>query len=209
MSKKIEIDGVETEVFMADEVSAQVGAKEKELTEVWGKEKTELTGKLTAAEEANAKRAREFAEARGKFKELSDEQYAKLDEVNRTLYDNQKLLADKDVQLGEADKKVYDSSIDAAIRAKVGNDQKIIDKVKEMYAMIGIDDVTPEGMQQRVNAAVGAVSQTTPDLVAGLHRVGGTFAPPVVEQKKESFADTERGKAGAKFLGLEPEEKKK
>lgn len=205
---KVTIDDKEVEVFSVEENAAAVAAKEKELNDAFGKERTDFTTKLTAAEQAAVKRGQEFEAMRGKFKELSDEQYSKLGEVERALYDNQKLLADKDVQIGEVDKKVHESAVDAAIRAKVGNDAKIIEKVKEMYALIGIEDITPEGVQQRVNAAVGAISQTTPDLVAGLHRVGGTFAPPVVEQKKESFADTEKGKAGAKLLGLDIEEKK-
>lgn len=192
----------EIEVFTAEELAA----KSAEIEGLWKPQVEKLTGDLTEAQKAATARAREF----GEFRKLSDEQVTKLGAAERIIYENQLAMAEKDTKLAEADKKAYESSVDQAIRAKVGNDPKLIEKAKAMYSLIGLSDVTPEEIQARAAAAVGALTQTEPDLIASLGiGTNGTFVPPVVKKDGDkSFSDTEAGKAGAAELGLTLEPKK-
>lgn len=188
-------EGATIEVYTAEELAA----KEAEFTTV----RIVLEEKLTDAEKRATERAGEFAQ----FRKLSDEQVSKLTVAERTIYENQVAMAAKDELLAAADKKTYDSTVDATIRAKVGNDPKVFEKVKAMYSLIGLEDVTPEQMQARVSAAAGAVMQTEPDLLAMVSVTpGGSFEPPKPKaQGEQSFADTEKGKSFAKALGLTTE----
>lgn len=202
MSHKLEIDGVEVDVFTSEEVAArEAGVR----TTVEG----EYKPKLTAAETETARvaklledRTKEFGQARTEFKRLSDEQYAKLDEKDKVIYDNQLLLADKDKTITESNQKAKESAIDSAIRAKVGSDANLFTKVKEMYGLINLEDLTPDAISVRVAAALGAIGTTAPDLLAAAGFSSGGFEPPQRDVGKESFADTERGKEIAKSLGI-------
>lgn len=199
MSQKIEIDGVETELFTADELAA----KAAEIEGIYKPQVEKLTGDLTAAQKASQERAAEFGQARTKFEELSKEQLSKLSEAELVIYNNTRILAEKDAQIAESNKKVHDSAVDAALKAKVGNDPKLLEKAKAMYSVIGLEDLTPEQISSRAAAAVGALMQSEPDLLASISvSLGGTYAPPVVVKTDESFANTEAGKAGAADLGL-------
>ena len=199
-------EGAEIEVYTAEEVTARETAAKTEVEGIWKPQLVEATEKLTDAEKRAAERAGEFAN----FRKLSDEQVAKLTVAERTIYENTLLLqAEKDKNI-ENDKKVYDAAVDATIRAKVGNDPKLFEKAKAMYKVIGLEDATPEQMQQRATAAVGALVQTEPDLLAVIGvSSSGSYMPPVAAAKDDSFAATERGKAGAAELGLIIEAPKK
>lgn len=199
-------EGQEIEVFTADELTARETATRTAVEGEYKPKLEDLTGKLTDAEKRAGERAREF----GEFRKLSDEQVLKLDAAQRTIYENTLAIHERDLKLGEADKKAYEAAVDATIRGKVGNDPKLFEKAKAMYTLINLEDVTPEQMQQRAAAAVGALVQTEPDLLASLGvSSSGSYMPPQVTQTDKSFADTDKGKAGASELGLTLEAPKK
>jgi len=197
MSQKIEVDGQEMEVFTQEEINA---AREEGATGV----RTELEPKLTSAQKALAERTEQFAGANRAFKKLSDDAVGKLTEAERTIYENQLVMAEQGTRLAEADKKVYDVAVATALRAKVGNDPKVFEEALKMYELINLDDVTVEGITARAAAAVGALGQIHPDLLAaaGISGGGSHMPPQPVTKENESFADTEAGKGLAKKLGM-------
>lgn len=199
--RKVEIDGEEVEVYTAAERDTAIAETRTAVEGEWKpkfetaeQEKVRLAGILEA-------RGRELVGQEAKFKKLSDEQYAKLEEKDRTIYDNQVALNDRDAKIADADKKVHESSVDAAIRAKVGTDTNLFTKVKEMYAIINLEDLSADQIAQKVNVAFGAVGTTAPDLLAAAGFTSGGFEPPRRETK-DSFADSERGKEIAGRLGI-------
>lgn len=199
MSQKIEINGVDTEVFTEEEVMARETAARTAVEGEYKPKLEEATTKLTAAEQAAAARAAEF----GQFRRLSDEQVKQLSEKDTIIYRNQELLAEEQKKNLDSATTIKKASIDAAIRAAVGTDQKIFDEAKKMYDLIGIEDNSPEGVATRVKAAIGALGTTAPDLLAAAGFSSGSFEPPKqAQQGEESFADSERGKQGASELGI-------
>lgn len=203
---KIEHEGAEIEVYTADEVAARETAAR---TAVEGEFKPKLTDAETKLADANkrlSERAGEFAQ----FRKLNEEQVAKLSVAERTIYENQVAMQQKDEQIAANNKKVYESAVVAAIKGKIGADQALFDKVKGMYDLINLDDATPEGIAARVNAALGAIGGTQPDLLAAAGVSFGSHEPPKPkEQEKATFADSEAGKAGAAELGIMVEAPKK
>lgn len=188
-------EGATIEVYTAEELAA----KAIEVENTYKPQVTQLTEKLTDAEKRMAERAGEFAQ----FRKLSDDQVKELSVAQRTIYENSLLLQAEREKNAGADKQAYESAVGQAIRSKVGNDPKLIEKAREMYDLIGLEDVTPEQIQARAAAAVGALSQTQPDMVASLGFTNGSFEPPKAKETGEqSYADTEAGKAAAKALGL-------
>lgn len=188
-------EGATIDVYTAEELAA----KATEVENTYKPQVTTLTEKLTDAEKRMAERAGEFAQ----FRKLSDDQVKELSVAQRTIYENSLLLQAEREKNAGADKQAYESAVGQAIRAKVGNDPKLIEKAREMYDLIGLEDVTPEQIQARAAAAVGALSQTQPDMVASLGFTNGSFEPPKAKEAGEqSYADTEAGKAAAKALGL-------
>lgn len=198
MSQKITIGDQEVEVFTAEEHMAALagvrGEFEPKLTKA-EQERERLSGLLDA-------RGRELSGQEAKFKRLSDEQVAKLDEKDLIIYNNQLFMADQNKKIADADTKAYENAVDAAIRARVGTDANLFTKVKEMYGLINLEDVTQEQVATKVAAAFGAIGVTAPDLLASAGFSGGGFAPPTRETGGETFADSERGKDLAKFLGI-------
>lgn len=198
--QKIEIDGVETEVYTADEVAAvrveAAAAKDAEFAPV----KTELEGKLTAAETAAAARAGEFAQ----FRKLNEEQVAKLTIAERTIYENGlrlKEAEDARVATEEAGKK---AAVTAVINAKAGTNAKLAEKMTEMWPLIGVEATTADQLEAKAQMVLGALSTTVPDLVAQAAGFsGGSYTPPVTKAKEgESYADSAAGKALAAEIGL-------
>lgn len=202
MVHKVEIDGAEVEVYTAAERDAAIAEAR---TVVEG----EYKPKLTAAEIEQKRlqglidsRAEEFKSAGEKFRRLTEEQVAALDAAQRTIYENQAALQTEREGRAVSDKKVYESTRDAAIRARTGADDALFKKVQEMYGVIQLEDVTPEQMAARVSAAFGAVGTTAPDLLAAAGFGSGNFEPPTQKEETKSFADTEGGKGLAERLGL-------
>lgn len=203
---KIEQDGVEVEVYTAAERDAAVTAARAEVEGEW-------KPKLTAAEAEKVRldgllktRAEEF---KG-FRKLSDEQVAALDVAQRTIYENGLALNEEREKSAGLEKERKTNAIAATIRARVGADDKLFEKVKTAYEIVNLTDDTPERIEARVNAALGVLGTQEPDIMAQIAGFGGGgYTPPVQKKEDKSFADTERGKAGAAELGLGLEEAKK
>lgn len=201
MAQKIEdADGNEIEVYTAEEVEAAkteaAAAKDAEFAPI----KTELEGKLTAAEKAAAERAGEFAH----FRKLSDEQVSALTEKDRIIYQNGLALKDSEDKRIAAEEATKKAAVDTLIASKSGGNPKLVEKMKEMWPLIGVEATTPEQLEAKAQMVLGALSTTVPDLVATAAGFGGgAYHPPVVAKKEgESYADTAAGKAAAAELGL-------
>ena len=101
------------------------------------------------------------------------------------------------------DLKVRDSLVLSKIKEKVGSDEKVVGKVKDMYSLIGIEANTPEEIEKKVMATIGAIRTTEPDLLASAAGwSGGSYVPPTKNEENKSFADTDAGKRGMDELGL-------
>lgn len=206
MTIKIEHEGQEIEVYTAAEMTAReaeartaVENEYKPKLSAEQAEKARLEGLLTS-------RAEEF---KG-FRKLSDEAVAKLGEAERIIYENGVALAEANEKVAAGEKEKRANAITASIKAKVGNNEALATKVKDMYQLVGLDDSTPEGVEKRVLAALGALGQVEPDIVAQIQGFqGGSYVPPVTVKADEGFGATERGKAGAAELGLVIEPPKK
>lgn len=207
MIKHTNEDGTEVEVYTAEEVQARetaaVTAKEAE----FGTIKTKLETDLADVTKALNERTGEFKQ----FRKLNDEAVAKLSVAERTIYENGLIMQEERERNAktEADRKT--ALVDSALRARAGTDDKLFQKLKDTYSIIGIEANTPEEVEKKVLMTLGALQTTQPDLVATV--VGfssGGFLPPNQQQEEQkSFADSERGKAGAAELGLMTEAPKK
>jgi tRNA threonylcarbamoyladenosine modification (KEOPS) complex Pcc1 subunit len=203
-------EGEEIEVYSADEVTAKVAeavtAKETE----FGKTKADIEKERDDARVALGNRANEFAQ----FRKLSEDQVKQLGEKDRIIYENGLALQKANEERGVSEKKIYDSQVDTALRAKAGTDEKLFTKMKDMWAVIGIDAQTPEAIENKTKMILGAISTTEPDLIASVAGfTNGSWNPPQTKQNSgdgKSYADTPAGQAGAAELGLklEPEVKK-
>lgn len=193
-------DGVtEVEVYTVDEMKAQIETAVKAKETEFGKTKEQIEKELGETKKALHERTGEFKQ----FRKLNDDTVAKLTVAERTIYENSLRLeeANQAREKSEADNK--EKTIDSIIRGKVGTDEKVITKVKEMYKIIGLNDGSPQEIEARTLAAIGALGTTTPDLVTGIISFNGSYAPPTTKKDGEaSFADSERGKKGANELGL-------
>lgn len=198
MSQKVEIDGQEVEVYTADEVAAARTAVENE----YKPKLEEATAAKTELERRAAERAGEFKQ----FRELNEKQVAELSEKDRILYENTKVIKEGQEMLAAERNKGIQSQVDAAIALKAGSNEKLAARMKDMWPMIAIEATTPEAIAQKANMVLGALSTTEPDLVASAGAFSGSALPPDTNPSGDkNFADTERGKAAAKELGLNVE----
>lgn len=198
----------EIEVYTVEEhntaVAAAATAKENEfkpLLETTQKERDEAKAALSA-------RTGEFAQ----FRKLSDEQVKQLTEKDRIIYENGLALQAEREKREAQEKKTKDAEIDTAIRSKIGGDDKLFAKTKELWATFNIETDTREQMDQKVLMILGAIGTTQPDLVAAIPGfTAGAYAPPAPKKAEDgqSFADTEKGKQAANELGLMMEPPKK
>lgn len=193
-------DDKEVEVYTAEEVEAAkveaAAAKDAEFAPI----KTELEGKLTAAEKAATERAGEFAH----FRKLSDEQVSALTEKDRIIYQNGLALKDSEDKRIAAEEATKKAAVDTLIASKAGGNPKLIEKMKEMWPLIGVEATTPEQLDAKAQMVLGALSTSVPDLVATAAGFGGgSYQPPTPPKKDgESYADTAAGKAAAAEIGL-------
>lgn len=209
MAQKITNDeGVEIEVYTADEVKAQ--------TEIAVKAKIDEFGKIQATTEAERDEAlKTLGERSGEFKQfrkLTEDQAGKLTLAERTIYENGLLLQKANDDRVAADKRTRDTQIDSVLKSKAGNNEKLLAKMKDMWAIIGIEANTVEEMENKSKMILGAISTTEPDLVATIagFSSNGSYLPP--EENKggnEDFSNTEKGKKAANELGLILETPKK
>lgn len=209
MSKKIEDDnGDEIEVYTAEEMKAATEAAIKTKEEEFGKTKIQIEAERDEAKKALGERTTEF----GQFRKLKDEAVEKLSVAERTLYENQKYMAEDKEKREKEEKDKIEKQVDATIRSKVGTDEKLFEKVKNLYSTIGIDATTPEEIEKKTLMSMGALNISEPNLLASIGFSGGSFTPPGEKKDDDkSFADTDRGKQGAGELGLklEPDKEKK
>jgi hypothetical protein len=135
---------------------------------------------------------------------LSEDQVKALSEKDAIIYANQLEFQKIKESDDKAKKIALESQIDSELRKKVGSDEKLFAKAKDMYGLIGIEATTPEQIQKKVLATLGALGQTEPDLIASVFGAGsGSFEPPKpAGESEKTFADTEKGKMAAKDLGL-------
>ena len=192
-------DGTEVEVYTADEMNAQrdeaIKAKEEEFG---GKLKLTETER-DEARKALGERTSEFQQ----FRKLNEEQKAKLTIAEQTIYRNQELAEENRIKQEESTKKNHENIIESTIRAKAGNDEKLFAKLKDTYSLIGIDDSTVEGINARLNMAIGALTTTAPDMLANIGGFSnGSFVPKIHQEQEKNYADTEAGQAVANELGL-------
>jgi hypothetical protein len=202
MSQKIidESSGEEIEVFTAEEVQAQAAAAVAAKDAEYAPQITQLTEKLTDAEKRAQERAGEFAT----FRKLSDEAVAKLDVAQRTIYENGLALEEERQKRVAAETANVETLRDSVITTKANGSAELVQKMKDMWPIIGINANTREEMETKATMVLGALSTTVPDLVAVANNFsGGSYQPPVTQKKEgESFADTDAGKAAASELGL-------
>jgi len=200
MPLKIDQDGTEVEVYTAEDVQAKVAEEVKKKETEFGAVKTKLETDLAASNKRGDDRAREA----GNLRKLSDDQVAALSVAERTIYENQQIQIKKDEERAESEKKARDAQIDTIIRSKVGTDEKAFAKVKEMWALVGIETPTPADMEKKALYIIGGLKVSEPDLVASVMGfAGGSYVPPTTKKEgDESFAETEKGKAAANDLGL-------
>jgi hypothetical protein len=202
--KIINDDGIEIEVYTAEEVQTQIAQKEAEFTTV----KTTLETELDGAKKALGERAGQFAQ----FRKLNEETIAKLSVAERTIYENGLALEEARLARETAEKKNYESIIDSTIRAKAGNDEKLVAKMKDMWSIIGIEAQTPDAIENKARMVMGAISTTEPDLLASVSGFsGGSWnnKPDTKINNEKSFADTDVGKAFGAELGLKLDIEKK
>lgn len=203
-------DGEQVEVYTADEVTAAkteaatAAAKAKE--DEYTPKLTELTGKLTEAEKAAAARAGEFAH----FRKLSDEQVAELNEKDRIIYQNSLALKESEDKRIASETAHQTAAVDAVIKSKSNGNADLEAKIKEMWPLIGVEASTPEQIELKAQMVLGAISTTTPNLIASAAGFNGTYIPPGGgDGEGKTFADTEAGKGLADKLGLVLEVPKK
>lgn len=195
----VEINGEQVEVYTAAEQTAAVDAAKREV-------EGQFVPKLTAAE-TETKRLEGLLEVRAGeikgIKKLSDDAVAKLTVADRVIYENGLELAAVNERNAAATKAAKETTIAAVIRSKVGNDAKLLEEATKMYGLVQLEDASPEQIAVRVDAAIGALGRTQPDLLAaaGFASVGD-FRPPVAaDAGGKSYADTPEGKAAAARLG--------
>lgn len=197
--QEVEINGEKVQVYIAAEHTAGVDAAKAAAEGEWKPKLTTAEADLKAAKEAAAQRSAEF----GAFRKLSEEQVKQLSEKDGIIYRNQELLEKNRTDAEAAAKVSRDNAIAAAIRSKVGTNEKLYTETRKMYDLLGMDDNSADGITKRATAALGALGSTEPDLLASAGFAGGSYAPPVAPSPSgNSFADTDNGKALAKELGL-------
>lgn len=211
MSKAFDADGKEIEVYTADEynqgIQAQVATEVEKVKGEYLPKIATLETELGQTKQALSERSGEFQQ----FRKLNEETVAKLSVAERTIYENGLALEEGRIKREAAEKATLNGQVDSAIRAKAGTDQKLFDKIKSMWSIIGVEATTAEQIENKTKMILGAISTTEPDLVASVQGFsGGSFAPPVTQNAddKKSFADTDKGKQGMNELGLNIPEKK-
>lgn len=200
MSQKIFNDsGEEIEVYTADEVEALKSDAIKAKEEEFGTTLTAKETELAEAKKALGERAGEFKQ----FRKLTDDTVAKLGLAEQTIYANQLAMEEMRLANEENVKKSVENSVDTAIRARVGSDDKLYTKVKEVYSVLGIRASTNDEITSKVNMAIGAIGISEPDLMTSLGFSGGSFQPAGEKtEETKSYADTEAGKSLAANIGL-------
>lgn len=207
--QEVEINGEKVQVYTAaerqadiDTAKAQVESEWKPKFETAEQEKVRLAGILET-------RTKEFGTAREGFRRLSDEQVGKLDEKDRIIYQNQLDIATERETNAKTNKSIHDAAVDVAIRARTGSNEEIFKKVKGMYGLINLEDLTPEQITTRVNAAVGAIGTTERDLLASAGFGGGGFEAPVIQNDEKQLTPKQQEIARTLGLATTEEELKK
>lgn len=198
MKKIINDAGEEEEVYTPDEVAAFTAERD---------------AALKAAEEAKdhlKKKTDEFVQAKQGFKKF--EEYTEEEKAKMTAREQEYIQRLE--QQEETSKKERETAKEAFFTAAAKGDEKVLEKVKEKYAMVQMPEGTTEEIRTRINAVLpwayaelGIVERATP--IENTIIAGGDVPRPKGDFGKR-FADTAEGqeKAKAIFGAALPEEKK-
>lgn len=202
MPIKIEQDGEEVEVYTAAEVQEREAAAAKAKDDEWTPKLADATTKLTDTEKRLQERTGEF----NNFRKLNEEQVNKLSEAERVIYENGLRLKEAQDKNELSEKTNRETAVNNVIKSKAGTNTELEAKMKELWPLITVDATTPEQIEAKALMVLGAIQTQAPNLVAAVAGFTGSYAPPQSEEdKNKSFADTDRGRAGAALLGLHTE----
>lgn len=190
-------EGEDIEVFTAEERDAFVATAVEQKV---GETKVEYETRLKEREEYHAQQGTNA----GALRKMNEEQLKELSAKDRIIYDNQVALEAANTARATAEGKIVTDRLEAQIKLKANGDADVEKKIRDNLQYIAIDPVTPEQVDTKVAMALGVVFQQQPDIMAMAAAHGGTVYPGGVkpEEKKEDFADTERGKAIAAAHGF-------
>jgi len=209
MAKLYDESGAEVTAYLPEELDTKVSEAIKAKEAEFNPKLKEKEDELLKAKTALGERANQFAT----FRKLNDETVAKLSEAERVIYENGLALAKAQDDRAVVEKNNLEALIDSSIKAKVGTDEKLVTKVKDMWKVFGIEATTPQQIEQKTNMILGALNQSEPDLLASVAGFSnGSYMPPeapgVKKEEDKTFADTPKGKAIASELGLNLGDKK-
>ena len=197
MAKFLDQDGNEVEAFTQEERDAYAATIVEQKV---GETKAEYESRIKDREEFHASQKENF----GKLRELSEKQLAELNAKDRIIYDNQIALQKANEEREKSEKETLTAKIDAEIKAKSNGNADLEAKIRANLEFINIDARTPEQISAKVALARGGVFEQNPDMLAMVGGYNGTVYPGGVKptEKKESFADTERGKEIMRQAGM-------
>ena len=223
MPQKVTIDGVETEVFSADEVTAKAEAQAKEIAETqlaaeretFEAEKLQLENERLEKEEELKQAQEDLAKAQNKDNNFANLRKSKED-ADRIAAEQKKIVDDAANKVKDLQKTVDEIKNQPLIAAKnqfkntnIGTDKNLDEKFEHYYDIYGKNAKTLE----EVNAAL---------IAAHAAATGGRAQPQTESQRitsvgvndnyagfEDSTKESDESKAFGSLLGLTPEDKKK
>lgn len=190
-------EGVEVEVFTQEERDAFVAA---EVEKKVGETKTDYETRIKEREDYFVKQGQNA----GQLRKINEETIAKMSIVEREKAELINKLVDTEAARAASEKKVIDDRVEATIKAKANGNADLEAKIRANMEFVNITPTSAEQVETKVGFALGAVYQQNPDILAIAAAHGGTVYPggKKPEEKKESFADTARGKEIAAASGF-------
>jgi len=213
MPQKVTIEGVETEVFTTEEVTAQAEAKAKEIADAKVAEETERLN--TEHESALLERDEALKEAQEKLekaekKELNFNALRKKTEKTDEQKAEEKKVAD-DVKalretVAEIQKQPFESAKASFVKNNIGADKELGEKFDFFFKKLGTGVKSVEEQQIALESAMTLA--TGKPYEAGHGRMTGVSVDPGFggERGKQESQDSQNFGA---LLGLTPEDKKK
>lgn len=182
--KTLNEDGDEVEYYTADELAAERSARETAEARIG-----ELTNDLVSIKRGHKEEVRRLAE-------MSEEEKGKL--TNEQIQNMARIE-----QLEDNRKKDLESAKERMMSAIAKNDQKVLEKIKEKYALVQMPESTVEEIASRLNSvatwAYSELGMTVNNPIAPVLPGGGN--PPIITNVDDKpFSDTEKGKEVASAL---------